>query len=231
MVSTTYDNVPQLSSQNQRVGGSSPSRRTKCRSQTCGVAVFLPGRPPLTFYSRCWLEPRLAEFPQSVLHASAIRASAALRPMWTSRVMEGPACPSGSAITHAARRASSSIVAVVFLEEVREALGSHLENVLLVGAQAVYHHTCATTLNVPVMTTDADLALDTRLLSDEPEIGASLRNAGFAPGANPGHWIGSGDMAMDLMVVPYQANTQKQSARSARTPPHEAKTRANHPGP
>lgn len=111
-----------------------------------------------------------------------------------------------------------------------EALGSHRENVVLVGAQAVYHHTGATTLNVPVMTTDADLALDTRLLSDDPEIGACPRNAGFAPGANPGHWIGAGEVAVDLMVVPYQANTQKQSARSARIPPHEAKTARITPG-
>jgi len=85
-----------------------------------------------------------------------------------------------------------------------------------VGAQAVYHHTGATTLNVPVMTTDADLALDTRLLSDDPEIGASLRGAGFVPEGNPGHWVGTGGVALDLMVVPYQANAQKQAARSAR---------------
>jgi hypothetical protein len=122
------------------------------------------------------------------------------------------------------------VAARAVLLDALEALGSHLENVVLVGAQAVYHHTGATTLNVPVMTTDADLALDTRLLSDEPEIGASLRNAGFAPGANPGHWIGAGDVAVDLMVVPYQANTQKRSARSARIPPHEAKTARITPG-
>lgn len=111
-----------------------------------------------------------------------------------------------------------------------EALGPHRENVVLVGAQAVYHHTGATTLNVPVMTTDADLALDTRLLSDDPEIGASLRGAGFVPEGNPGHWVGTGGVALDLMVVPYQANAQKQAARSARIPPHEAKTARITPG-
>lgn len=122
------------------------------------------------------------------------------------------------------------VAARAVLLDALEALGSHLENVVLVGAQAVYHHTGATTLNVPVMTTDADLALDTRLLSDDPEIGASLRNAGFVPGGNPGHWIGTGGVALDLMVVPCQANAQKQAARSARIPPHEAKTARITPG-
>jgi hypothetical protein len=122
------------------------------------------------------------------------------------------------------------VAARAVLLDALEALGSHRKNVVLVGAQAVYHHTGATTLNVPVMTTDGDLALDTRLLSDDPEIGASLRNAGFVPGANPGHWIGAGDVAVDLMVVPYQANAQKQSARSARIPPYEAKTARITPG-
>lgn len=122
------------------------------------------------------------------------------------------------------------VAARAVLLDALEALGSHRENVVLGCAGGVSPDTGATTLNVPVMTTDADLALDTRLLSDDPEIGASLRNAGFAPGANPGHWIGAGDVAVDLMVVPYQANTQKQSARSARIPPHEAKTARITPG-
>jgi hypothetical protein len=43
-----------------------------------------------------------------------------------------------------------------------------------------------------------------------------MRSDGFAPGANPGHWIGAGDVAVDLMVVPHQANGQD---------------RTDHPGP
>ncbi len=116
------------------------------------------------------------------------------------------------------------VAARTVLLDALEALGPHRDNVVLVGAQAVYHHTGESSLNVPVMTTDADLALDTRLLSDDPEIGASLRNAGFVPGPNPGRWIGAGGVAVDLMVVPHQANTHKRSARSARISPHEAKT-------
>ena len=49
----------------------------------------------------------------------------------------------------------------------------HLPSLILVGAQAVYHHTGDADLNVPLMTTDADLAIDTHGLADVPEIGPS----------------------------------------------------------
>ena len=39
------------------------------------------------------------------------------------------------------------------------ALEGHLDNLILVGAQAVYHHTGDADLNVPLMTTGADLAI------------------------------------------------------------------------
>ena len=104
------------------------------------------------------------------------------------------------------------------------ALEDHLDNVILVGAQAVYHHTGDTTLNVPVMTTDADLALDINQLSDQPEISSVLEHAGFAQGDNPGHWVGRGDVAVDLMVVPHQSGTDRKHARGARIAPHERST-------
>ncbi|MDR1118617.1 MAG: hypothetical protein LBL01_04910 [Bifidobacteriaceae bacterium] len=101
-----------------------------------------------------------------------------------------------------------------------EALEPHLPNLVLVGSQAIYLHTGDARLAVPPMTTDADLALDTERLADEPEIAAALAARGFAPGANPGHWIGEGDVAVDIMVVPHQAGTTANAARSARIPPH-----------
>lgn len=104
------------------------------------------------------------------------------------------------------------------------ALDSHLSSLVLVGAQAVYHHTGATDLNVPLMTTDADLAVDTRQLADSPEIGSQLRAAGFRPGTNPGHWVALSDVAIDLMVVPHQAGIDRRSARAARIAPHEKAT-------
>lgn len=104
------------------------------------------------------------------------------------------------------------------------ALEGHLDNLILVGAQAVYHHAGEADLNVPLMTTDGDLAVNTRDLAEVPEIGRALRGAGFTPGPNPGHWVAISDVAVDLMVVPHQAGTTKASARAARLSPHEKLT-------
>lgn len=104
------------------------------------------------------------------------------------------------------------------------ALEGHLDSLILVGAQAVYHHAGEVDLNVPLMTTDADLAIDTRNLAEAPEIGTALRAAGFTPGPDPGHWVAVSDVAVDLMVVPHQAGTTKASARAARLAPHEKLT-------
>jgi hypothetical protein len=65
------------------------------------------------------------------------------------------------------------------------ALEGHLGSLILVGAQAVYHHAGEADLNVALMTTDADLAINAANLADAPEIGAVLREAGFAPGRTP----------------------------------------------
>src|SRR5699024_9503465 len=66
------------------------------------------------------------------------------------------------------------------------ALEPHLDNLILVGAQAVYLHAGAGDVSVAPMTTDADLALDARGLADSPEISAALSAAGFVAGSNPG---------------------------------------------
>jgi hypothetical protein len=104
------------------------------------------------------------------------------------------------------------------------ALEGHVDNLVLVGAQAVYHHAGEADLNVPLLTTDGDLAINTHDLAEAPEIGTLLRGAGFTPGPNPGHWVSVGDVAVDLMVVPHQAGTTKAAARAARLSPHEKLT-------
>lgn len=116
------------------------------------------------------------------------------------------------------------IVARRVLLDALAALESHLPSLVLVGAQAVYLHTGDADLNVPLLTTDADLALDTDGLGETPEIGTVLRAAGFMPGPDPGHWVDARDVAVDLMVVPHQAGTAKRSARAARLAPHEKLT-------
>jgi len=100
------------------------------------------------------------------------------------------------------------------------ALHEHLGNLILVGSQAVYLHTGEGTLSVPPMTTDGDLALNTQHLAATPEIAQTLIDAGFSPGKNPGQWLGTGDVEIDIMVVPYQAGRTSPLARGARIPNH-----------
>lgn len=92
------------------------------------------------------------------------------------------------------------------------------------GAQAVYLHAGGGDLGVAPMTTDADLALDTRELADSPEIAAALTSAGFVTGSNPGAWISQDSIAVDLMVVPHQSGRTKPSARAAHLDPHSRRT-------
>lgn len=81
-----------------------------------------------------------------------------------------------------------------------EALGAHLDAVILVGAQAVYLHAGVADLATAPTTTDADIALSPSRLRPEPQLEDALRAAGFLPGGNPGTWLGKGQVAIDLMV-------------------------------
>jgi hypothetical protein len=121
-------------------------------------------------------------------------------------------------------KAPEYLIARRVLLDALTALDVHVDNLILVGAQAVYHHAGEADLDVPPFTTDGDLAINTRGLAGVPEIGLVLRTAGFRPGPNPGHWVSSGDVAVDLMVVPHQSGTTSASARSARIAPHEKLT-------
>ena len=116
------------------------------------------------------------------------------------------------------------VVARRVLLDALDALESHVPNLVLVGAQPVYHHTGDTDLRVPLFTTDADLAIDAHGLGGSPEISEVLRAAGFSPGTNPGHWVDARQVAVDLMVVPHQSGRTKASARAARLPPHDKAT-------
>jgi hypothetical protein len=84
----------------------------------------------------------------------------------------------------------------------------------------VYLHTGAGDFVEPPMTTDADLALDVVSLGSEPEITSALTDAGFRLGKNPGSWLGKGDVAVDIMVVPSQSGRTKKNARAARLQGH-----------
>jgi len=59
------------------------------------------------------------------------------------------------------------------------ALGGQRQALVLVGAQAIYHHTGAGTLAVAEYTTDADIAVDPRLLLPLPGLADAMERAGF----------------------------------------------------
>ncbi len=103
-------------------------------------------------------------------------------------------------------------------------LAPHGKAVIVVGAQAVYLRTGLTDIAIAPYTTDADLALDPSLLGDEPELEASMQEAGFHL-ASPGSWetVNRADdedimIPVDLMV-PEAASTGK-GTRGARLGVH-----------
>ena len=122
------------------------------------------------------------------------------------------------------------VAARAVLLDALSALEDHLSAIILVGAQAVYLHTGSGDFVEPPMTTDADLVLDVTQLGSEPAIEAVLDNAKFRQGAHPGRWLGKGDVAVDIMVVPSQSGRQKARARAARLPGHAASVARITPG-
>jgi len=110
------------------------------------------------------------------------------------------------------------------------ALGPQLEAVVLVGAQAIYLRVGPNSLPVADHTTDGDLALDPKLLVDEPTLEALMRKGGFqlallqgAP--EPGIWVApaeidgvEAEVAVDLIVP--SGNAPPGGNRGARLPSH-----------
>lgn len=112
------------------------------------------------------------------------------------------------------------VAARAVLLDALNALDGHLSTIIVVGAQAVYLHTGAGDFVEPPMTTDGDLALNAESLKTSPEITAAMTAAGFNQGANPGRWTGRGEVAVDIMVAPFQSGRTAKDARSARLVGH-----------
>ncbi|GAB3113203.1 hypothetical protein GCM10027055_17510 [Janibacter alkaliphilus] len=96
------------------------------------------------------------------------------------------------------------IVARRTLLDALDVLSEHTEAMVLVGAQAVYQRTGDVPGTGIPMTTDSDLAIDADLLADAPEMSGLLTDAGFSAASQPGHWISSHGIGLDLMGVPHQ---------------------------
>ncbi len=103
-----------------------------------------------------------------------------------------------------------------------EALTIQRDAVIVIGAQAVYLHTGAAQVALAEATKDSDLALDPRLLHDDPLPENAMRSAGFSPhvSGQPGAWINPRGIPVDLMVPEELAGTGSRGARGARIPPH-----------
>lgn len=104
-----------------------------------------------------------------------------------------------------------------------EALESHLDALVIIGAQAVYLHTGATEIALAEFTTDGDVAVDPDLLSCDPLVEAAMSAAGFTPDPRPsaiGSWISPRGVPVDLMVPDAVAGPGR---RGVRVPPHDSK--------
>ena len=125
------------------------------------------------------------------------------------------------------------------LLDVLSALEDHAHAIIITGAQAVYLRAGATDLAVAPYTTDGDLAVDPRLLGEEPMLEAAMTRAGLslkernAGEIQPGTWVATvqfgetkGDVPIDLLVPQALvtgksrgANLGAHGRRAARTVP------------
>lgn len=116
---------------------------------------------------------------------------------------------------------SVKVTARAALLDALEALDVHREAVVLIGAQAIYIHTGDAPIALTPYTKDADLAIDARVLHDDPRIERAMSAAGFIldPVANqPGTWLSPSGVPVDLMVP--EALAGSGGRRGARIPPH-----------
>lgn len=107
-----------------------------------------------------------------------------------------------------------------------EALESHLDALVIVGAQAVYLHMGTTEIALAEFTTDGDgdVAIDPDLLSSDPLIEEAMRTAGFTPDPRSsaiGSWISPRGVPVDLMVPDAVAGAGR---RGVRVPPHDPRS-------
>lgn len=122
---------------------------------------------------------------------------------------------------------TSTVVARSVLLDALSALHAHIDAIVLVGAQAVYLHTGDAEFVTAPTTTDADVALEPRLLAAEPLLEQALHDAGFIAAADPGTWRGNADVAVDLMVP--EALSGHGGRRGARLPTHGKHGRTANP--
>lgn len=103
-----------------------------------------------------------------------------------------------------------------------EALADQKAALVLIGAQAIYLHTGGAPVALAEATKDSDLAVDPRLLSDNPRLEEAMERAGFRPNLadpQPGSWVSPRGIPVDLMV-PSRLSGEG-GRRGGRIPPHD----------
>lgn len=106
------------------------------------------------------------------------------------------------------------ILARKVLLDALEALETQRDAITLVGAQAIYLHAGEAGLAVAPFTTDGDLLIDPRTLRPRPLLEDVMRRAGFVPDPRqPGIWIGSSEITVDLLVAEALGGPGRRSAR------------------
>lgn len=106
------------------------------------------------------------------------------------------------------------------LIDAAEALVEHRDSLVLVGAQAVYLHTGSLDVALAEATKDSDVALDPRVIANEPLLDEAMLGAGFYRSDQPGSWLNRDGIPVDLMVPELLAGGGRVGARGARIPPH-----------
>ena len=96
-----------------------------------------------------------------------------------------------------------------------EALGRHIDAVILVGAQAIYVHTESedATFALSPFTYDADIALDPELLGRSPTIIDAMGGAGFRLKDQPGLYRRGESTQVDLLVPETAGGLGRRGAR------------------
>lgn len=104
-----------------------------------------------------------------------------------------------------------------------QALDSHREAVVVVGAQAVYLHTGQADVALAASTKDSDLALDQRLVADDPLLEQAMKAGGFSQDltSDPGAWLSPANIPVDLMIPEALAGPAAKARRGGRIPPHD----------
>lgn len=102
-----------------------------------------------------------------------------------------------------------------------DALEPHRDALVLVGAQAIYLWTGDAAVALAETTDDSDVAVDRRVLEDDPLLEEAMKDAGFhldLVNPQPGSWLSPDGVPVDLMLP--EAMAGEGGSRSARVPPH-----------